>query len=292
MKTDLLLLTGANGRTGRAVLAAMVKYAIPVRAFIRDPKQEAELLTLGAVECFVGDMQNADSIEAAMQGVAKLLHIGPPMHPDEVQISRTFVNAARAAELKHFIYYSVMHPLRRDVRHHSLKLDAEEILIGAGLPYTILQPSRYMQHLVPIWPKVMNEFIHAMPFSVDKRFNIVDLGDLAEACAVVASSSDHLYASYELAGPEALSQTDMAVVISEVLGRNIKAHAIPLEELAEKARAAGANEDRVDQMLVMNRHYDDHGFRGNPNILEYILGRPAMRFRTYVQTLARLKNDA
>ena len=142
-----------------------------------------------------------------------------------------------------------MHPLRRDVRHHSLKLDAEEMLIGAGIPYTILQPSRYMQHLVPIWPKVVNESIHAMPFSVDKRFNVVDLDDLAEACAIVAASSDHLYATYELAGPEALSQTDMAATISEVLGKSIKAHAIPLEELAEKARAAGANEDRVEQMF-------------------------------------------
>lgn len=292
MNTDLLLLTGANGRTGRAVLAAMVRYAIPVRAFIRDPKQQAELLASGAAECFVGDMQHANSIEAAVQGVTKVLHIGPPMHPDEVEITRTFVNAARAADVSHLIYYSVMHPLRRDVRHHSLKLDAEEMLIGAGLPYTIVQPSRYMQHLVPIWPKVVNESIHAMPFCVDKRFNVVDLDDLAEACAVVASSSDHLYATYELAGPEALSQTDMAATISKVLGQTIKAHAMPLQELAEKARAAGANEDRVDQMLVMNRHYDEHGFRGNPNILEHILGRPAVRFRTYVQALARLNNDA
>ena len=290
MKKDLLLLSGTNGRTGRAVLAAMVKADIPVRAFIRDPKQEAELLALGAAECFVGDMQNVDSIEAAMRGVTKVLHIGPPMHPDEVEISRTFVNAARTADVKHFIYYSVMHPLRRDVRHHSLKLDAEEMLIGAGIPYTILQPSRYMQHLVPIWPKVVNESIHAMPFSVDKRFNVVDLDDLAEACAIVAASSDHLYATYELAGPEALSQTDMAATISEVLGKSIKAHAIPLEELAEKARAAGANEDRVEQMLIMNRHYDDHGFRGNANILEYILGRPAVRYRSYVQSLAKFKN--
>lgn len=76
-----------------------------------------------------------------------------------------------------------MHPLRRAIRHHRLKLDAEEHLVESGLPYTILQPCRYMQHLLKIWRKVKEENIHAMAFSTKKKFNIVDLKDLAEASA-------------------------------------------------------------------------------------------------------------
>jgi uncharacterized protein YbjT (DUF2867 family) len=287
MENDLLLLTGANGRTGRAILAAMKEQGVPVRAFIRSKAQGDELTALGARDIAVGDMQDQASIAAAMEGVTKVLHIGPPMHPEEVAITENFIRAAQTAGADHFIYYSVMHPLRRDVRHHRLKLDAEEMLVGSGLPYTIVQPSRYMQHLAPIWPRVVEEAIHAMPFSVEQKFSVVDLDDLATACATVASSSDHFYATYELAGPEALSQTDMAAIISDVLGSRITAEAVPLEKVAAKARAAGANEDRVEQMLAMNRHYDTHGFCGNPNILEYLLGRPATRFRSYVESLAR-----
>jgi len=286
MASDLLLLTGANGRTGRALLKAMVRYGIPVRAFIRDAAQAQSLIDLGAQETVVGDFTDGASIKAAVKGVTKLLHIGPPMHPQEVEISQRFIDAAVAEGLQHFVYYSVMHPVRRDVRHHKLKLDVEEALINSGLPYTIVQPSRYMQHLVPIWKTVVNDGVHAMPFDVKQQFNIVDLDDLAEACAVVASSDKHFYAVYELAGPQALSQEDMAATISNVIGKPVRAEAVTWEAMEAKARKAGANDDRVSQMLAMNKHYDSHGFRGNSNILEYLLGRPARRFKTYVKDLA------
>lgn len=286
MASDILLLTGANGRTGRAILKSLVQYGVKVRAFIRDEAQAKSLLELGAIEIAVGDFTDEASIKAAVKGVGKLLHIGPPMHPEEVQISERFIAAAKAENLQHFIYYSVMHPVRRDVRHHKLKLDVEEALIGSGLPYTIVQPSRYMQHLVPIWQKVVEDGVHAMPFNVKQPFNIVDLNDLAEACAVIASSDRHFYATYELAGPQPLTQEDMAETISQVIGKPVRAQAVTWDALEEKARKAGANDDRVQQMLLMNKHYDSHGFRGNPNIIEYLLGRPARRFRAYVKELA------
>ncbi|MEM6683606.1 MAG: NmrA family NAD(P)-binding protein [Pseudomonadota bacterium] len=286
MPETKLLLTGANGRTGRAILKSMVDHGITVRAFIRDEAQADALKKLGAAEIAVGDFMDGASINEAVKGVDKLLHIGPPMHPDEIGISQRFIDAAKAANLKHFIYYSVMHPVRRDVRHHKLKLDVEEAVIESGLPYTIVQPSRYMQHLVPIWKTIVSEGVHSMPFNVDKLFNVVDLRDLADACAVIASEDKHFYAVYELAGPQALSQRDMANVISEVIGKPVEARAVPFDVMAEKAKAAGANDDRVTQMLAMNKHYDRHGFRGNPNILEYILGRPSRRYKSYVQFLA------
>lgn len=285
MSQKPILLTGANGRTGRAILQAMVNSMIPVRAFIRDAVQADELTAFGATECCVGDMTDPSSIAAAMKGAGKVLHVGPPMHPDELPITRNFIEAAKTENVEHFIYYSVMHPLRREVRHHRLKLDAEEALIESGLPYTVMQPSRYMQHLVPIWNKVKEEGVHAMPFSTTKKFNVVDLDDLASACAVVAGSDDHLYAMYELAGPEALSQEEMASIISHVIGRDVTARAIPFDEIAAKTKAAGANDDRIEQMLIMNKHYDEHGFRGNPNILQYLIGRPARTFRSYVKRL-------
>ena len=181
-----------------------------------------------------------------------------------------------------------MHPLRRAVRHHRLKLDAEEALIESGLPYTIVQPMRYMQHLALIWNKVLETGVHAMPFNIDVRFNVADLRDLAEATAIVATNPGHLYATYELGGPEALSQRDMAAVISRVLGREIRAAALSLEELEKNARAAGASDDRVTQMLAMNKHYDQYGFRSNPNALRWVLGREPNTFEDYVtRTAAR-----
>ncbi|MEM1091398.1 MAG: NmrA family NAD(P)-binding protein [Pseudomonadota bacterium] len=282
-----ILLTAANGRTGRAVLTALTDAGASVKVFIRDEQQWPELQALGAAAFAIGDMEDSSSIAAAIEGCDKLVHIGPPMHPNEIEITDRLIEAGKEVGLQQFVYYSVMHPLRRDVRHHRLKLDAEEHVIESGLPYTIVQPTRYMQHLAPIWNSVKDKGEHAMAFSTEMKFNVADLRDLAEATAVVVTQPGHLYATYELAGPEPLSQTDMAAIISDVLGRNVTARAIPLAELEQKARAAGASEDRVAQMVTMNDHYDRFGFRGNPNVLRWLLGRELRQFKDYVRDLAQ-----
>ncbi|MDE0128853.1 MAG: NmrA family NAD(P)-binding protein [Gammaproteobacteria bacterium] len=283
-----ILLTAANGRTGRAVLYALSRAGAEVKVFVRDERQWPALQGLGAASFAHGDMEDASTIDAAMASVDTIIHIGPPMHPNEVGITSRFIDAALSHGVSRFVYYSVMHPLRRAVRHHRLKLDAEEELIESGLPYTIVQPIRYMQHLALIWNKVLETGIHAMPFNIDVQFNVADLRDLAEATAIVATQSGHLYATYELAGPEALSQRDMAAVISRVLGREIRAEALSLEQMEKNARAAGAGDDRIMQMLTMNRHYDQFGFRGNPNVLRWLLGRNPKTFEHYVKRLSSL----
>lgn len=284
-----LLLTGANGRTGRAVLKSLVFAKIPVRVFIRDEAQADELLALGASEFAIGNLEDHGSMVEATKGAEKVLHIGPPMYAGEEEASAALIEASEANGVEHFIYYSVMHPLSRAIRHHRLKLEVEERLINSTLTHTIVQPSRYMQHLETIWSKVTGEGVHAMPFSVERKFNVVDLVDLADACAVVASSDRYHFGTYELAGPEALSQQEMAAIISEVIGKPVEARAVPIEAMQEKARAAGANEDRVEQMTIMNSHYDAHGFRSNAVVLECILGRPANSYRSYVKRVAAEK---
>lgn len=280
-----ILLTAANGRTGRPVLRALKAKGLTVKVFIRDETQWPELQALGADSYALGNMDDAGSIQAALKGCDKLVHIGPPMHPDEKAITERFIAAGKAVGLKHFIYYSVMHPLRREVRHHRLKLDTEEVLIESGLPYTILQPIRYMQHLEPQWNKVVSEGVHAMPFNTHLKFNVVDLEDLALAVATVAVDESHCYATYELAGPEALSQDDMARIISEEIGRDVEARQTPLEKVAEVGKAKGFSEDKIEQMQIMNKHYDEFGFLGNPNVLRWLIGKEPTRYRDYIKRL-------
>ncbi len=280
-----VLVTGSHGRTGKPIVQALAKRGADVRAFVRDADQSSTLMDLGANEVAVGDMQKPDTIEPAIAGCEAIVHIGPPMHPDEKEMTANFVSAAKQVGVGRFIYYSVMHPLRRDVRHHSLKLDTEEMVIESGVPYTIVQPIRYMQHLEPIWKRVNEEGVHAMPFNTHLKFNVVDLIDLAEATARVTLDDGWLYGTFELAGPEPLSQDDMAKIIGDVIGKPIRAEATPIAKMQEKARAAGASDDRVKQMTIMNEHYDRFGFLGNPRILETILGRAPTTFKAYVERL-------
>lgn len=288
MDKPTVLVTGANGRTGRAVVRALSASGAHALALIRQKDQAPSLLANGAIQCHIGDLADIDSLHAALVTCDALVFIGPPMHPSEVQFVDNAIAAANRRELGHFIYYSVMHPLRREVRHHRLKLDAEERVVESGLAYTILQPCRYMQHLELQWQTVRDEGVHRMPFSTKQRFNVVDLLDVAEVVArVAAEGSEHHFATYELAGPEALSQDEMAAILSTALSRNVRAEEVSLKTLRETAQSKGLTADRIDQMVTMNQHYDAHGFLGNSNVLCWLLGRPPTTYGQYVQRLLK-----
>jgi uncharacterized protein YbjT (DUF2867 family) len=284
---DTILVSAANGRTGRAIITALVSKGATVHAFVRNPAHIDGLKAIGAKDVIVGDMLKPETITPAVQGCDAVVHVGPPIHPDEKLITSHFVTAAMAANTKRFVYYSVMQPLRREVPHHARKLDTEEMLIESGAPYTIIQPIRYMQHLENIWKDVLATGVHAMPFNTHVKFNVADLTDLAEATARAALEPGHIYATYECAGLESLSQADMARIISEVLDRKITARQIPLDEMAAKAKATGATELRIETMRKMNAHYDHSGFLGNANVLRWLLGHEPTTFKAYVARLAK-----
>jgi uncharacterized protein YbjT (DUF2867 family) len=224
-------------------------------------------------------------LQAAAEDCSALIYIGPPMHPDEVQMADRALRAAEAAGCTHFVYYSVLHPVCREIRHHRLKLEAEEHIVNGLLPYTILQPARYMQHLEPMLAAIRETGMHAMPFDVDVKFNVVDLIDVAKVVAQVVNDASHYGATYELAGAEALSQKQMASILTRLLRQPVIAQALPFDTMVERARKAGASDDRVAQMVAMNRHYDAHGMLGNPNVLRWLLGRNPTSYAEYVARL-------
>jgi uncharacterized protein YbjT (DUF2867 family) len=278
-----ILVTGASGKTGRRVVAALAKKGSVVRAFIRRPEAEAELRQAGAVDIAMGDLTETESVKRALAGAEQVLHICPPMHPQEDTIAATMIDLCAGMGTGRFVLYSVLHPLLSDVPHHNRKLRAERHLVDSGVTYTILQPGRYMQHLVPIWKSVLATGVHNMPFSATSRFSVVDLADLADVCTRVMLEPGHEGATYQLAGPDALSQDDMARILSELLGKPIRAEAKPPQQMRADAEAAKVPAERIQTMLAMNAHYDSHGLLGNPNVLRWLLGRPPGDFAAFVR---------
>jgi uncharacterized protein YbjT (DUF2867 family) len=281
--TRPILVTGASGKTGRRVIAAIAKRGGVVRAFVRRAEVGPELRNSGAADVVIGDLADKELLKRAVQGAAQVLHICPPMHPQEDVIARTLIDLSEDAGVERFVLYSVLHPILADVPHHDRKLQAERHLVDSGLPFTILQPGRYMQHLLPIWKSVLTADIHSMPFSVTSKFSLADLADLAEASARVMTEPGHEGATYELAGPHALSQDDAAAILSALLERPIRAEAKPAEQMRKEAEASGMPAERIDTLMKMNAHYDHHGLVGNPNVLRWILGREPNDFAAFVR---------
>lgn len=287
----MILVTGASGRTGRRCIHHLTETGVNVRAFVRRAAAADELHTLGVQETFVGDLFDDKNLLQSLDGVTQVLHICPPMHPQEDVLARSLIRLARIAGVNRIVLWSVLHP-HISVPHHERKLAAEAALIESGLQFTILQPARYMQHLESIWLQVRRERVHSFPFSTKALFSLVHVDDAAEAATITLTKSGHENAIYELAGPQALSQEDCADTIASVLRHEVTARAAALDDVIEKARLAGVPQWRIKTLEIMNQHYDVHGLTGNPNVTRWLLGRQPRSFKDYVEEVAKASSSA
>jgi uncharacterized protein YbjT (DUF2867 family) len=278
----VILVTAANGRTGRSVVRALVLAGQRVRAFDIDGDVE-QLADEGATEALVGDLLDPDDLRRAVEGVESVVHIGPPMHPREAEMGHGVVAAARQAGVEHFVQFSVTHPQLEPLLNHQAKLAVERVLLLSRMPFTILQPMHYMQN-IDVARAVADGVLH-QPYSLDTRLAHVDLEDVAEVAAKVISEGwRHHYATYELCGDDFLNAHELAEVISAESGRPVTAEQIPISAgTTAGPRPSEADDYRLDAMFRLFDHYGRYGITGNPNVLGWLLGRRPTSFAEYVR---------
>jgi uncharacterized protein YbjT (DUF2867 family) len=279
----MILVTGAAGKTGRTVIQSLVAKGEAVRALVHRPAQVRLVEEIGAREVVVGDMRLQATMDQAAQGIRAIYHICPNVSPDEVTIGQVAIMAARSAGVEHFVYHSVLHPQVEAMPHHWRKLRVEEQLFESGLSYTILQPAAYMQNVLAHWDQIMEQGVYPVPYAVETRLGMVDLEDVAEAAAAVLVEPGHAGAIYELAGAEALSQAEVATILSQQLGRPVRAEAVSLETWERRARESGLGDYQVETLVKMFRYYERYGFWGNPRVLSWLLGRPPTTFAAFLE---------
>jgi uncharacterized protein YbjT (DUF2867 family) len=279
----MILITGAAGKTGSAVLRALTSSGLNVRVLVHKQTQVSQLRGLGAVDAVIGDISNPADLAKAYAGVQSVYHICPNMHPDEVEIGRNAISAAEAAGVEHFVFHSVLHPQVQEMQHHWNKLLVEAQLFKSRLNFTIIQPASYMQNISGYWQKMVAEGVYAVPYSVDARFSMVDLEDIGHAAAIVVrGGTPHYRAVYELSGSQLLSSQDIARLAGHVLGRPVQAVELDRTVWDQRARAAGMPDYARTTLLSMFEYYGRHGFAGNSQVITMLLGRPPATFEEYL----------
>ena len=285
----MILITGATGKTGQAVIDALaVRGGHRLRALVQPGRQSsaAAIKISAQAEIMVGDLLNAATLAAAFSGVHALYHICPNVHPQEVAIGQNVIGAARAARVTHFVYHSVLQPQVEAMPHHWSKMRVEEMLCAAQLPFTILQPSAYMQNLLPDWQTITANGVHSVPYPPETRLSLIDLIDLAAVAALVLTEPGHFGATYELCGTPGLTQTQLAESLSRQLNRPVRTETVSLNDWEKAARARGLNDYAVATLLAMFRYYALHGLSGSPNVLRWLLAREPTTLAAFVQRTA------
>lgn len=261
-----VLVTGAGGKTGAAVLAALAAAGARTVALVRSDRPPS----LVADERVVGDQRDVDVLARAMVGVDATYAIAPNLSPDEVAMTRAALEACDRSGVRRFVLHSVVHPQLRTMPHHADKGRAEELVIESGLDWTILQPNAYLQNLAA-YVKGMTAGLLRVPYAVGPGHALVDLRDVAAVAASALLDDLGVHATFELSGPRECSMVDVAAEASRIRGHAVEVERVDPDE--HVAGLPGLDPERRSRLVAMLRHYDLHGSPGDATVLRGLLGR-------------------
>ena len=210
-----VLVTGATGNVGSAVVAELRRRGAAVRAFVRRPVE-----ALGDdIEISIGDFEDPASIRAALDGVDRVF-LASADGPRKVAHEAAVIDAAGAVE--QLVKASTagaqagaaLPPFDWNAR-------SEEHLRRSGIPAVVLQSSFYMSNLLAVAEPVREQHILPAPAG-DGRIAMIDPFDVGAVAAAVLTGSGHEGRTYELTGPEAVTYRDVARELSRATGTHIE----------------------------------------------------------------------
>jgi uncharacterized protein YbjT (DUF2867 family) len=228
---------GATGQQGGAVIDALLKQRIPIRAVTRNPNGEkARALAERGVEVVYADLEDVDSVRAAFDGAAAAFamttHDGLDGPKREVAHGRVIAAAAADAGLPSLVYSSVGGVERGSgVPHFESKHRVEEVLLEA-VPVTFVRPTFFMETLRLMIRRHGDRVIIAMPLPGDVAVQMISVRDIGRAAAALLLKGDPSVAPVEIAGDE-LTGEQIAERIAHRIGSPTTYVQLPLDVLGD-----------------------------------------------------------
>jgi len=231
-----------------------------------------------------GDFFDAPTLRRAFEGVDQVFHIAPPDNSGEYAIGQAMIELAAEFKIRQFVFFSVIHPYIA-LQQHRMKLLVEQYLVDSGVPYTILQPTIFLQ--TAGIEKALQSGSWTVPYSVDIPMSYVDLDDVAAAATAVLTEPQHLRATYELVSTDPLSIRDMAVVINKETNSEIQFQTTSPESMSnDLPRTSVAEAYFANYLEAMWVYYNRHGLTGSSNVLEFLLKRKPTNLHDYIKKLS------
>jgi uncharacterized protein YbjT (DUF2867 family) len=245
----MILVTGANGLAGSAVIREFARQHSPVRALVRSRAKAQALETLPSVALAEGDMQRPESLADALSGVDRALLISSSDR-QMVETQSAFIDAAKKAGVRHIVKLSGLNAsLASPFLFNRMHAEIEAYLERSGLTWTHLRPSQFMTEYLREGPTIVAQSALFFPLE-DTKLVPVDMEDIARAAFALLHNSGHGGKRYEMTGPEALSMTEIAERISLAVGKTVRYVNIPPAERQRALLAAGVPRYIADALDV------------------------------------------
>jgi uncharacterized protein YbjT (DUF2867 family) len=234
----MILVTGATGLNGTALVRKLSAKGVPLRALVRSAAKAAEIAALPNVEIAIADMAKPETLPAALAGVDRAM-LNSSADPAMVEVQSNFIAAAAKAGVRHVVKLSgIMPELDSPFRFARMHGEIEKRLEASGMAFTHLRAGEFMPSYFRQVPMILAKGALFLPME-NQRIASVDIGDLAEIAAIVLTNPGHEGRIYPLTGPEALTMTEVAERLSAATGKTIKYINVPPEDVKKAQVAAG-----------------------------------------------------
>ena len=267
-----IAITGATGELGQFVIQALLKKtkASELIALVRNIEKATELKNLG-IEVRHFDYDQPESLAPALQGVDKLLLISANEIGRRTPQHQAVIQATQHAKVPYIAYTSVLHADRSPLGLAQEHRDTEALILNSGLSYTFLRNNWYSEnYLASVQHAIETGILYGS--AEDGKISSAAREDYAEAIAVVLTSTGHEQKTYELAGSEAFTLTDLAHYLTETSGKKVVYQNIPAAAYTQALLQAGLPAGLVDVIVDADVQTVKGAMYNDSKTLEQLIG--------------------
>jgi uncharacterized protein YbjT (DUF2867 family) len=287
----MILVIGGRSKIGSALIGELVAKGEAVRALVR--LSESKSPPPDGIETVAGDLSDIDSLRRAASGVERMFLLCGPTE-QEVLLNRNAIDVASEAGLRLLVRSSILgsdaSSAATFVRDHGA---CDAYLRESGVPHAIVRPNLFTQNIpestIPSIDADGNFYANAG----EARISMVDTRDIAAVAATLLTEPGHEGQAYDVTGPEALSYAEVAVKLSQSMGRKITYIDVPDDAVRRTLIGFGMDDWLGGALVDLFRDYRRSGSEGYAahvtDTVERLTGRKP---RTLTQLLAEQPTPA
>jgi uncharacterized protein YbjT (DUF2867 family) len=217
-----VLITGATGNVGTEVIKSLqnIDHQLDIYAGIRNSNEDRLKLSNYKVNFSLFDFTNAATYKTALDGCEILFLLRPPQISEVEKYFKPVIDTCKENGVKHIVFLSVQGVEKsKIIPHHKI----EQLIVDSKIPYTFLRPAYFMQNFTTT---LHNDLVKKKRIYLpagNAKFTLVDVRDIGVVSSTILTNiSEHINKSYELTCKEKLTFSEMAKILSDILGADIK----------------------------------------------------------------------
>jgi len=276
-----MILVTTAGKVGSEAVLLLRQREMPVRVLVRNPEKAKALADAGA-EIAAGDLDAPASIDAAMAGITAVVLVSPGVPAQELNV----IHSAARAGAGHVIKVTSNASADSLIARRRWQTEIEAGLTASGLGHTLLRSNAYMQNVLALAPAIAKTSGFGSSAG-QGRVGMIDARDVAAVAAgVAASPAPHAGKTYWLTGPELISYSGVAAVLSKLLGRPITYRELSFEHDKDAMIRAGIPEPIAEMNAQAFTMIADGDAEWVTEDVPSLLRRPARSFEQFASDYA------